>query len=73
MLAVPFENLDVLLDRTLSLELPALEQKIVHDHRGGYCYEQNTLFGAVLRLLGFRVADLIARVRWQVPAERGSP
>jgi N-hydroxyarylamine O-acetyltransferase len=72
-LAVPFENLDVLLDRTLSLELSALEQKIVHEARGGYCFEQNTLFGAVLRALGYRVDDLIARVRWQVPPERGTP
>ena len=72
-LAVPFENLDVLLDRTLSLELPALERKIVRENRGGYCFEQNTLFGAVLRALGFQVADLIARVRWQVPPERGTP
>lgn len=72
-LAVPFENLDVLLDRTLSLEISALEQKIVQQNRGGYCYEQNTLFGAVLRALGFSVTDLIARVRWQVPPERGTP
>ncbi len=72
-LAVPFENLDVLLDRTLSLELLALERKIVHETRGGYCYEQNTLFGAVLRTIGFWVDDLIARVRWQVPPERGTP
>ena len=71
--AVPFENLDVLLGRTIALDLPALERKIVRDRRGGYCYEQNTLFGAVLRALGFRVTDLIARVRWQVPPERGTP
>jgi N-hydroxyarylamine O-acetyltransferase len=72
-LAVPFENLDVLLDRTLSLELPALERKIVRENRGGYCFEQNTFFGAVLRALGFGVTDLIARVVWQVPPERGTP
>jgi N-hydroxyarylamine O-acetyltransferase len=71
--AIPFENLDVLLDRHLSLELPALEQKLVHARRGGYCYEQNTYFAAVLRALGFRVANLIARVRWQVPLEVGTP
>ena len=72
-LAVPFENLDVLLDRTIALELPALEEKIVRARRGGYCYEQNTLFAGVLRALGFEVSTLIARVRWQVPAERGTP
>lgn len=69
-LAVPFENLDVLLGRTISLELGDLARKIVHERRGGYCYEQNTLFAAVLRALGFHVATLVARVRWQVPAEQ---
>ena len=72
-LAIPFENLDVLLDRTLALDLPALARKLVHDRRGGYCFEQNALFCAVLRALGFQVSTLIARVRWQVPAERGTP
>jgi N-hydroxyarylamine O-acetyltransferase len=71
--AIPFENLDVLLDRTIALELAAVERKLVHDRRGGYCFEQNTLFGAVLRALGFHVTPLIARVRWQVPPERGTP
>lgn len=61
--AVPFENLDILLGRTISLELPALERKLVHDRRGGYCFEQNTLFRAVLEGLGFTVTALAARVR----------
>lgn len=72
-LAIPFENLDVLLDRTIALELPAIAQKLVHARRGGYCFEHNTFFGAVLRSLGFQVTYLIARVRWQVPPERGTP
>ena len=72
-LAIPFENLDVLLERPIALDLPSVEHKLVHHHRGGYCYEQNTLFGAVLRRLGFQVTDLIARVRWQIPPDRGTP
>lgn len=71
--AIPFENLDVLLGRGIALEPEALERKLVHARRGGYCFEQNALFAAVLRALGFRVATLIARVRWQVPPERGTP
>lgn len=71
--AIPFENLDVLLGRTIALDLPALERKLVRERRGGYCYEQNSLFAAVLRALGFRVAFLIARVRWQVPPETSTP
>lgn len=61
--AVPFENLDILLGRTLSLDLEALHAKIVKGRRGGYCFEQNTLFQAVLEGLGFRVVPLAARVR----------
>lgn len=61
--AVPFENLDILLGRSISLELPALETKLVTARRGGYCFEQNTLFQAVLERLAFRVVPLAARVR----------
>ena len=46
--AVPFENLDILLGRTISLDLDALQAKLVAARRGGYCFEQNTLFLAVL-------------------------
>ena len=61
--AVPFENLDILLGLTISLELAALQAKMVSGRRGGYCFEQNTLFQAVLERLGFRVVPLAARVR----------
>jgi N-hydroxyarylamine O-acetyltransferase len=61
--AVPFENLDVLLGRPIALDLPALEAKLVRGRRGGYCFEQNTLFKAVLETLGYRVTSLAARVR----------
>ena len=61
--AVPFENLDILLGRTISLGLAALQAKLVAGRRGGYCFEQNTLFQAVLEGLGFRVVPLAARVR----------
>jgi N-hydroxyarylamine O-acetyltransferase len=61
--AIPFENLDILLGRPIALDLPALEAKLVRQRRGGYCFEQNTLFEAALRALGFRVTPLAARVR----------
>jgi N-hydroxyarylamine O-acetyltransferase len=61
--AVPFENLDILLGRPISLDLGALQAKIVRGRRGGYCFEQNTLFQAALDTLGFRVVPLAARVR----------
>jgi len=61
--AVPFENLDILLGRGISLELEHLRQKLVVQRRGGYCFEQNTLFLAVLRELGFTAVAMEARVR----------
>lgn len=62
--ALPFENLDPLLGLPVNLDLAALERKLVHDGRGGYCFEQNLLFAAVLRTIGFDVSGLIARVLW---------
>ncbi|MEU5107160.1 MULTISPECIES: arylamine N-acetyltransferase [unclassified Streptomyces] len=61
--SIPFENLDPLRGSAPSLALPDLEAKLVRAPRGGYCYEQNTLFAAALRALGFTVTGLAARVR----------
>ena len=61
--AIPFENLDILLGRGIRLDLPSLEAKLVAARRGGYCFEQNMLFGAALADLGFRLTPLAARVR----------
>jgi N-hydroxyarylamine O-acetyltransferase len=44
--------------------LDSLSSKLVAGGRGGYCFEQNMLFGHVLRELGFDVANLAARVIW---------
>lgn len=62
---IPFENLDVLLGRRIGLEIEAIFEKLVHQRRGGYCFEQNGLLLHVLTELGFAVAPLSARVRWQ--------
>ena len=69
MLAVPFENLDVLLGRPVSLELPSLQQKLIRAHRGGYCFEHVTLFAAVLEALGFPLRRFLARVVRYLPRE----
>ncbi len=61
--AIPFENLDILLGRPILLDLGSLQDKLVGARRGGYCFEQNTLFRAVLERLGFTVTSLAARVR----------
>lgn len=61
--AIPFENLDVLLGRGVSLRDEDVMDKLVHRGRGGYCFEQNGLFARVLRTLGFHVRALAARAR----------
>ena len=62
---IPFENLDVLLGRPIRLDLDGLESKLIRRKRGGYCFEQNLLFAAVLEQLGYRVDRLGARVRYR--------
>ena len=62
--AIPFENLNPLTRRAVKLDLESVETKLVDDHRGGYCFEQNTLLANVLQELGFRVTPLIGRVLW---------
>lgn len=61
-LAIPFENLDALLDRPIATEPEAVFEKLVRKRRGGYCFEQNTLFLEGLRALGFEARPLLARV-----------
>jgi N-hydroxyarylamine O-acetyltransferase len=72
MLAVPFENLDIMAGRQIVLDEARLFDKIVRRRRGGFCYEQNGLFAAMLRALGFDVSLLSGRVAtreggWGIP------
>jgi len=54
--AVPFENLDIIrLHRPIVLDDERLFDKIVHERRGGFCYELNGLFAALLEALGYGV------------------
>lgn len=62
LLAVPFENLSIHATQPIVLEDEALFTKIVERRRGGFCYECNGLFAALLRALGFDVAMLAAAV-----------
>jgi N-hydroxyarylamine O-acetyltransferase len=62
LLTVPFENLSIHAGEPIVLEDEALFEKIVVRRRGGFCYEANGLFAALLRALGFRVEMLSAAV-----------
>jgi len=61
--AVPFENLDVnALHRRISVSVDHALDKIVHQRRGGFCFELNVAFGTLLSALGFEVEWLSARI-----------
>lgn len=62
LLAVPFENLSIHAGEPIVLEDEALFAKIVERRRGGFCYEANGLFAALLRAVGFDVTMLSAGV-----------
>jgi N-hydroxyarylamine O-acetyltransferase len=70
---IPFENLDVLLGRPISLAPERIAQKLIDEQRGGYCFEHNTLLLHVLEALGFQVTPLSARVRVQRPRDFQPP
>jgi N-hydroxyarylamine O-acetyltransferase len=67
--AIPFEAIDCLLDRGVDISPEAVDDKLIHGRRGGYCFEQNSLFARVLTALGFEVEGLAARVRWNMPED----
>lgn len=65
MLSVPFENLDIARRRTIVVDQEACVRKIVQERRGGFCYEMNGAFAALLEAIGFKVTLLSARVARQ--------
>lgn len=62
MLAVPLENLDIWRGSPILLDQDLFFEKIVGRGRGGFCYELNGLFAALLVELGFKVSFLSARI-----------
>src|SRR5678816_1691405 len=62
LLAVPYENLDIQLGRPVGLDAQAAFDKIVTRGRGGWCYEMNSLFAAVLEEIGFKVTRMAGAV-----------
>ncbi|MFM0737662.1 arylamine N-acetyltransferase [Paraburkholderia xenovorans] len=67
--AIPFENLNPITRRPVKLDLESVEEKLVAQHRGGYCFEHNALFANVLTQLGFSIAPLLGRVVWGHPLD----
>lgn len=71
--AIPFENLNPLSGLPVNIDPESIQRKLVHENRGGYCFEHNHLFMAVLEELGFQVKPLAARVMWNLPAGTVTP
>ncbi len=59
---IPFENFDIQLGRGIDLSPEAIFEKLVHQNRGGYCYELNGLFLMALKDFGFDARPLLGRV-----------
>lgn len=60
--AIPFENLDVRLGRTIHTDTAPVFAKLVSGQRGGFCFEHNRLLADMLAALGFDCRVLLARV-----------
>src|SRR5262249_38276187 len=60
--AISYETLDIMLGRTPRLDVATLQSKMIVGGRGGYCFEQNMLFRAGLRSLGYKITSLQGRV-----------
>jgi N-hydroxyarylamine O-acetyltransferase len=61
-LTIPFENFDICLQRPIKLDSQSLQQKLVSQRRGGYCFEVNGLLLIALQALGFEARALLCRV-----------
>lgn len=58
----PFENLTTLSGQPVLIDLASIEHKVLHQGRGGYCYELNHLFLVLLQELGFDAQGISGRV-----------
>jgi len=57
-----FESLSTLLRVPVPIDLPSVEQKVLHDGRGGYCYELNQMYLVLLQHLGYQARGITGRV-----------
>jgi N-hydroxyarylamine O-acetyltransferase len=60
--SIAYETLDIMLGKLPKLDVHTLQKKMITSGRGGYCFEQNMLFRAGLRSLGYRITSLQGRV-----------
>jgi N-hydroxyarylamine O-acetyltransferase len=60
--SISYETMDIMLGRPPQLDVATLQRKMIVNKRGGYCFEQNMLFRAGLRSLGYQITSLQGRV-----------
>lgn len=65
--AIPFEAIDALTGAGIEIDAGAVDAKLIGQRRGGYCFEQNSLFLRALLAIGFDAEGLLGRVRWMLP------
>ena len=71
---IAFENLSPFLGLPVDIGVDSVERKLVHEGRGGYCFEHNLLMAQALRRIGFAgVEGLAARVTWNRPDAAVTP
>jgi N-hydroxyarylamine O-acetyltransferase len=70
---IPFENIDALLSRPVSIEVADIAEKMLIKRRGGYCFEHNLLFRQILQQVGFAVTPHLARVVWGLEQPEARP
>lgn len=58
----PFETLSTLLQVPVPIDLASVERKVLYEGRGGYCYELNSMFLALLQQLGYEARGITGRV-----------
>lgn len=66
---IPFEAIDALTGAGVDIGADAVDAKLIGQRRGGYCFEQNSLFLRALIAIGFDAEGLLGRVRWMLPDE----
>ncbi|KAH8052405.1 N-acetyltransferase [Aureococcus anophagefferens] len=71
--SIPFENIDVVCGKTISIVRSDIARKLIDEQRGGYCWELNALLQMALEALGFDVTPLMCRVRWNKPSDADGP
>ncbi|MBP0724520.1 arylamine N-acetyltransferase [Bacillus sp. RG28] len=72
LLKVPFENLDIITGRKLSMNPEDIYKKIILEKRGGICYETNTLMYSILQMIGFNVKRVSACF-WNAEQSKWNP